>query len=165
MRLRPYLPEDDRELVTWFPEERQFAMWSAGNFSYPLTVEQLASYDEQLKKQGGFRLAALDEDGRLIGHVMMKEADYENNTVYMGLIVTDPAMRGRGLGREMVSLAVTYAFQILKMKKASLTVYDCNEKAHRCYLSAGLRDESCTPGLLFWRDEAWGGIRMSIEAP
>ena len=44
LRLRPFKPQDGKYLVQWFDNEEQFMKWSAGQFSYPLTMQQIEDY-------------------------------------------------------------------------------------------------------------------------
>ena len=48
IRLRPYKPSDAWELLKWWDgrTEEEFVKWSAGAFTYPLTIEQLDAYFE-----------------------------------------------------------------------------------------------------------------------
>ena len=45
IRLRPYKPGDAWNLLEWWENagEEDFLMWSCGEFSYPLTIEELES--------------------------------------------------------------------------------------------------------------------------
>ena len=64
IRLRPYKPSDAWELLKWWDgrTEEEFVKWSAGAFTYPLTIEQLDAYFETwcLKEGGGWPVMALD---------------------------------------------------------------------------------------------------------
>ncbi|MFR5602368.1 MAG: GNAT family N-acetyltransferase [Lachnospiraceae bacterium] len=164
LRLRPFQPKDQEALIRWFQDERGFMMWSAGKLTFPLTQEKLEEFRKKQEETGdSFRFAALDETGKTVGHFLMRNLDYQAGSVHMGFIVVDPSIRGKGYGREMVSLAASYGFDILKMRRITLSVFDCNEKAHRCYKSAGFRDEAYEEGVLTWNGETWNGWHMAFE--
>ena len=50
IRLRPWKKADFEELLTWFSDEESFSKWSAGKFTWPLTMEQLLEYYERFEK-------------------------------------------------------------------------------------------------------------------
>ncbi len=168
IRLRPYKPSDAWPLLRWWdgwPEE-EFVKWSAGRFSYPLTIEQLDGYFEEwcLKREDGWPMTALGPDGKPVGHVLMWSADYEENTVRVGLIVTDPRRRGAGCGTQMMRLALQYAFETLGMERVALTVFENNPAARACYQAAGFREKTYLPE--YWKEdgEAFGAYEMEARA-
>jgi RimJ/RimL family protein N-acetyltransferase len=164
IRLRPFKISDAEYLINWVGEERQFTMWSAGKFEYPLTKEQLIKYKEIYENdEHGWIFTALDEIGKPVGHFIMRMVDYQKQSVHLGFIIVNPEIRGKGYGKEMVSLGVKYAFEILKVKRVTLKVFENNPAAHSCYKSIGLSDEKYHEGLFTYKDEKWGLYDMAIE--
>jgi RimJ/RimL family protein N-acetyltransferase len=92
----------------------------------------------------------------------MRKADYKNESIHLGFVVIDEKYRGQGLGKEMIGLAVTYAFEILKVKKVTLCVFDNNNSAHNCYKSAGFEDVRYIEDAFPYKDEKWGYYEMQI---
>ena len=141
MRLRPYKPSDAQHLLSWWTEvsEDIFVMWSNGKFEYPLTMEQLDSYFQTwcLEEEHGWLMTALDENGVPVGHFIMRLADYQEESIRFGFIIVDPQSRGKGYGKEMIRLALKYAFEVLGMKRATLGVYEHNPSAKACYEAVG----------------------------
>lgn len=141
LRLRPYKPADAEFVLKWWEGigEDDFMKWGAGKFSYPLTMEQLEYYYETwgIKETTGWPMTALDEEGRVVGQLLMRIADFEAGTLRFGFIVVDPELRGKGYGKQMLTQALRYAHEILGMKKASLGVFDNNPQARKCYEQAG----------------------------
>ena len=135
LRLRPFKMRDAKYLMNWFTDERSFKMWSADKFEYPLSEVQLRNYKEMYEEdEFGWIFIALDEKGTPVGHLLMRMADYEKNSVHFGFIVVDASRRGKGYGSEMVRLAVQYAFEshfvssfILDKRRTSLWCRDCTE--------------------------------------
>ena len=85
---------------------------------------------------GKVKMTAFDEKGPA-GHLIMRFTDEKKSVIRFGFIIVDKCRRGQGLGREMLELAVKYAFEILKAEKITLGVFENNPRAYRCYLSAG----------------------------
>lgn len=164
IRLRPFKLSDSNYLVNWFQNEVSFTQWCAGKFAYPLTVEQLEQYYHNYEQdEHAWILTALNEDGAPVGHMMMRLADYQKESIHFGFIVVDSGTRGQGYGKEMVSLAVKYAFDILKVRRATLCVFDNNPAAHACYKAVGFIDEKYNIGSFPYKDEKWGTYDMVIK--
>ncbi|MFR2853790.1 GNAT family N-acetyltransferase, partial [Hungatella sp.] len=118
LRLRPCKREDGREVMKWFSDERQMRMWCRDGFTFPLTDGQMDNYYAELERDPrAWGFTALDKDGKPVGSFKMAAADYEADSVHMGYIVLAPEVRGRGVGQQMVSMAVTYAVELLGMKR------------------------------------------------
>ena len=162
LRLRPYKPQDGDVLLRWFSGgEEAFEKWSAGQFSYPLTREQMDSYFRKWEDdEWGWPMAAIDEKGRLAGHLLMRSANYRENSLFFGFIVVDPSVRGKGLGKEMISLALAYAFEILKVDAVRLRVFANNPAAKACYEAAGFRVESFTKEAFAFGNQKWDNFQM-----
>ena len=166
IRLRPWKKEELGMLSGWFSDEESFSKWSAGKFSYPLTEEQLFEYYERFEKdKNGWIFAALDENGKLVGHIMMRNADYENQSIHFGFIVVSPEARGKGTGRGMLLQALKYAGQILGMKRATLGVFENNPAARHCYESVGFKAEKTENAAYRYKGEPWNVIHMAAECP
>ena len=164
IRLRPLKISDCEKMTDWLAQERQFAMWSAGNFKYPLTKEQLVCHAQKLETDNSaWSMAALDEKGTLVGHVMIKKADYEKNSVHLGHIVVDPSKRGMGYGKEMVTKAVQYAFAVLGVQRVTLNVIEANTSAYACYTSIGFKEEARTEKAYQYQDEDWTVCLMALQ--
>ena len=164
LRLRPFKMSDAAHLINWMRDERSFKMWSADKFQYPLSEEQLKAYKEMYEAdEFGWIFVALDEKGIPVGHFLMRMADYEKNSVHLGFIIVDPNIRGRGYGIEMVSLGVKYAFEILKVKRVTLGVFDTNPSAEACYKKVGFVTETYHKDVFSHEDEKWGIFNMAIS--
>jgi RimJ/RimL family protein N-acetyltransferase len=52
----------------------------------------------------------------------------------------DDTKRGAGYGKQMLRLALKYAYEILKAKKVTIGVLENNPGAYHCYKAVGFRD-------------------------
>lgn len=166
LRLRPYKPCDGKYIVKWITDEVSFVKWCANLFPYPLTVEALDDYKKKYENDDrAWLMTAVDETGIPVGHLLMRSADYEENSIHFGFVIVDSAKRNKGYGKEMMRLAVKYAFEILNVSKATLFVYTNNPNAHNCYKSVGFVDEKFYKNALQYKDEMWDTYNMAITRP
>lgn len=70
----------------------------------------------------------------------MRFPDNSNfDEIRLGFVIVDDKRRGNGYGKEMLSLAIRYAFDFVKVKKISLGVFENNKSAIKCYESCGFK--------------------------
>ncbi len=163
VRLRPFKLTDAKYLLEWVKDERLFVMWCAKKFAYPLTQEQLIEYKNRYDNdENGWIFTALDGEGKPIGHLLMRRADYTEQSVHLGFVIINPNCQGKGLGKEMMRLAVKYAFEILKVTKVTLGVFANNPAAHHCYKAVGFEDTKYYEEFFPFQDEKWGLYDMKI---
>lgn len=161
MRLRPYKPCDGDIVASWLTDERIFAMWSANRYQYPMTGAQLnARMDGAADNPHEFMMTALGEDGSPAGYFLLRNANYETNSIHIGFIVVDAGKRGRGYGVQMLTLAKKYCFEVLGMHRITLGVYDRNERARKCYEKMGFRPYAEEKADFEFHGERWKVITM-----
>lgn len=161
MRLRPYKKCDDKYLVNWFDDEKKFQMWSAGDYTYPLDHQQLQKHREKFEEnENAWLFSMLNEEGIPVGHVAIKNVDYEKNTAYIGFIVVDPKQRGKGYGKKLVDLITKYIFEILKINQVTLYVYAQNPIAKKCYESVGFEEGGLEVAQFEYQNEKWNRYLM-----
>ena len=141
VRLRPYKQCDAQTIVSWIGDETAFRKWCADRFEkYPITAEDMNEhYNMTAYSDSFFTWTAFDESG-VVGHMIMRFTDEEKKTLRFGFVIVDDKKRGKGYGKQMLELAVKYAFDILKVEKITLGVFENNEPAYRCYKSVGFRE-------------------------
>ena len=164
LRLRPYKEIDGIHIMEWVDNEYVSAKWCGNNLSFPLTEKTLSDYKCFYDNdENGWIFTAIDQLGKQIGHILMKKADYANESVHLGHIIIDSKQRGKGYGKEIVKLSVKYAFELLRVKKVTLRVFDNNEIAYNCYKSVGFVQESYHREIFTYKNEKWGSYFMSIS--
>ena len=163
LRLRPYKACDASAIVLWSEDETAFRSWSADRFpAYPITAEDLnRHYDAMAESDSFYEFTAFDDSG-LVGHLIMRFTDDEKTTLRFGFVIVDPRKRGQGYGREMLNLAIRYAFDFLKAEKITLGVFENNLAAYQCYRAAGFRETpSCKASWYHIGSEDWKCIEMA----
>ncbi|MBD5495537.1 MAG: GNAT family N-acetyltransferase, partial [Lachnospiraceae bacterium] len=124
MRIRPYIESKDYEyLAKWVDNEKIHAMWSANLIPYPITKENLHSLLEKSAMDWtDSAYVATESDGKIIGFFCYS-ANVEDNTGFLRFVIVDSQMRGKGCGKEMLQLALQYAFNITGVELVQLNVF------------------------------------------
>lgn len=138
--LRPYTTEDEPYILRWIPDEETYWRWSAGSVGqWPLAPGMFN--DRMAQFPNGHPLIWLWQ-GQPAGFVVAFPQKDRERGIRFGYVVTDPALRGQGLGKRMMACAVHHARKKLKARSMHLSVYQNNPAAVRCYEANGfLRDE------------------------
>lgn len=96
-----------------------------------------------LEKEDGrsvlFGIRALDDV--LIGFVTLEAPDWTARAAWASIGIGMEARWGQGLGKEAMNLLLGYAFETLNLNRVSLTVFEYNQRAIRCYLRCGFLEE------------------------
>lgn len=146
LRLRPYKRCDAEHIVNWIKTEKSFYQWSAGRLGeYPITAAALTDhYDSMADRDDFYEMTAMD-GCEVAGHMIMRFLDEEKTSLRFGFVVVDDTKRGKGYGREMLKLALKYAFEILKVSRVTIGVFVNNTPAYKCYKSLGFVESSSEP--------------------
>lgn len=156
MMLRAYRKEDAATICRWIRTEEELYRWSADRFNkFPLTADDVDHHYAQMMESGRFfPLAAVDDNGRLLGHFIIRYPNRDDDaSVRFGFVIVDPAARGQGCGQEMLRLGVRYVREQLKAARIDLGVFAGNAPARRCYEAVGFREygrRSCTMPIGTW---------------
>jgi len=91
-----------------------------------------------------------------IGNVKLEPIN-KNNTATLGILVGDESYRGKGVGFEVLSAVLDFAFNDLTLRKVELGVENKNEIALKLYHKLGFLE--CRNG-----NELGHGIKMEIHS-
>lgn len=144
LRLRPYKPCDAKTIVSWCRDEETFRKWTADRYdSFPITAEDMnkkyvTCNGDCADPENFYPMTAIDESGP-VGHLTLRFVDEKKTTLRFGFVIVDDTKRGMGYGQEMLRLALRYAFDMLKVERVTLGVFENNLPACRCYQAAGFR--------------------------
>ena len=130
LRIRPYKACDAGTITKWLENEYAFRQWSADRYDkYPITAEDMNLYYDKDRDNGDiWGMTAFDDEG-ITGHFTMRfprQGDFSE--IRLGFVIIDNQKRGKGYGREMLALAIQYAFGCIKAAKISLGVFENNQK-------------------------------------
>lgn len=141
LRLRPYKDCDAQTITAWLKNEYAFRQWGADRYDkYPITADDMnLYYDRDRNNDKIWGMTAFDESG-VVGHFTMRFPQEDNlKEIRLGFVIVDDKKRGEGYGKEMLSLAIRYAFDFIKVSKISLGVFENNKIAIGCYEAWGFK--------------------------
>ena len=145
LRLRPYKPCDANTILGWIKDEDAFRKWSTDRYPhYPITADDMnhkymECNGDCAEPDNFYPMTAFDDSG-IVGHLILRYTDAEKSSLRFGFVIVDDSRRGMGYGKQMLRLALRYAFDILKVQKVTLGVLENNPGAYYCYKAAGFRE-------------------------
>lgn len=140
LRLAPLRDEDLEVLFGWINDREQVLL----NSPYrPVHAWDHRAWFESVPSRDDVAIFGirLDPDDVLIGSCQLNEIDPYRGTAYLQIRIGQPSARGRGLGTEAVCLLLGHAFDDLRLRRVTLSVFADNAAAIRCYEKAGFRRE------------------------
>ncbi len=164
MRIRPYIQNKDYEfLAKWIDNERTHAFWCANLLPYPITQESLHDFLERSSiNWTDSAYVATESSGQPVGFFCYS-LNPENNTGFLKFIIVDQSKRGKGYGKEMLNLALQYAFYITGAETVQLNVFNENVPAKQCYQKVGFIKHHMEPNALVYKNELWSRCNMRIS--
>ncbi|GJM72928.1 hypothetical protein HMSSN036_51440 [Paenibacillus macerans] len=76
-----------------------------------------------------------------IGQIDLHKIDWQNRSAVLGIVIGRKELLGQGYGREAIELMKRFVFERLNLNRLELEVLDFNERAYRCYLGCGFKEE------------------------
>ncbi len=145
MILREYKKEDSAIICKWLRTEEELYKWSADRFNkFPLLENDIEeNYAPQIESGRFIPLSAIDEKNNVLGHFIIRyPRENDNTTVRFGFVIVNPALRGKGYGKEMLRLGIKYVKEKLSAERIDLGVFADNDSAKSCYEAIGFREYS-----------------------
>ncbi|RKM55360.1 N-acetyltransferase [Butyrivibrio sp. CB08] len=141
LRLRPFRKNDAKAIITWTRTPEEFYKWSAGILGdFPLTEDRMIeSTSGRDDSERFFPFTAFDESGP-VGYLILRIPGEDDKRVRFGFVIVSPEMRGKGYGKQLLKLALNYAFDVYGAEAAELGVFSNNPNAYHCYKSVGFKE-------------------------
>lgn len=164
MRIRPYIPNKDFEYLSkWIDSERTHALWCANQLPYPVTQKSFHDFLEKISlDRTDSAYVATEDNGQAVGFFCYS-VNTEDNIGFLKFIIVDKTKRGNGYGKEMLNMALQYAFQITGAKAVQLNVFNENSSAKECYKKVGFVERTIDKDIFKYKDELWGRCNMIVS--
>jgi len=163
IRLRPFRKTDAKYVISWTSKAEEFYKWSAGLLGdFPVSEERLLeAISAREDNDRYFVFTAFDESGP-VGFFTVRTPGEDDRVVRFGFVIVNPSKRGMGYGKQMLSLALKYIFEIYGAKEVALGVFENNKQAYNCYRAVGFRENGERPEYDIC-GENWVDIEMSVK--
>ncbi len=142
LQLNALTPEDIKTLVTWY-EDSDFLRLFDTSTATPLPLERLQHYIVTRQNSNTdfvFAVRRLD-DPAMLGYIELVNIEWNNGVGQVGIGIGDPAQRGKGYGREAMTLLLDFAFAELNLYRVQLYVIAYNACAIHLYEKLGFQRE------------------------
>ncbi|MFD1395263.1 GNAT family N-acetyltransferase [Kroppenstedtia eburnea] len=151
------LEEKDLATVATWSRDDHFMRRLDAEASVPRTESQLKKWlAEHHESDKGFLFALRPPEGEeLIGFIEIDGILWNHRTGWISIGIGSPEHRGRGWGREAMSLALRFAFQELNLHRLQLTVISYNTDAIRLYERLGFTREGTYREFLEREGQRW----------
>lgn len=164
MVLRDYEEEDAKEIIKWIHNERELKLWCADRYNkYPITDSDINEFYNSAKEQSFFCPLILEDNGKAIGHIILRKKDPNKNVIRLGFVIVDSSIRGKGYGKKLLEEAIKYSKEKLNAEKLSLGVFTVNKPAYECYKSVGFKTIIVEKNSIQFYDEYWDHAEMILE--
>ena len=100
--------------------------------------------------RGEYQFAVEDAEGYLVGRCGVTRLDWKNRVGELAIMIGAP-YRGKGYGREAMTLLCDFCFQEMNLHKLKVSVLAFNEAAIRCYEGCGFVREGVLKEEIFRR--------------
>lgn len=163
MRLRPYKRCDADAIASWVSYKDIFMLWGGDRFGdFPVNADIIhekycLNNGDCVEPDNFYPWVAIDDDNRVVGHFIMRYTGGDMKQLRFGWVVVDGAIRGKGYGKQMLTLGLKYAFEILGVDRVTIGVFENNDSAHWCYRAVGFVDTEVVPS------EPWNVVEMEIK--
>lgn len=136
----------------------------------PLSDAQVRAFWEEIVIDPGseLRYFAIEpltgnpNKGQFVGACSLQHIDMRNRHAELGIFMASRESRGQGYGLDAVRLLLKYGFEVLRLDKIHLGVYDFNEGGLRLYERIGFRYEGCLRQMIYYEGRYWDEWAMGI---
>jgi len=168
LKLRPFKNCDAKKIVSWCKDEKSFRQWCSDRFeNFPISEDDIIKkYVENNgdcpEEDNFFPMTAFTSE-QIVGHLIMRYTNPQKTVLRFGFVIVDNSFRGKGYGKQMLKLAMDFAFNILKVEKVTLGVFDNNPAAYLCYKSVGFKETHMEKQILLdILNEKWNIVELEI---
>jgi len=168
LKLRPFKNCDAKKIVSWCKDEKSFRQWCSDRFeNFPISEDDIIKkYVENNgdcpEEDNFFPMTAFTSE-QIVGHLIMRYINPQKTVLRFGFVIVDNSFRGKGYGKQMLKLAMDFAFNILKVEKVTLGVFDNNPAAYLCYKSVGFKETHMEKQILLdILNEKWNIVELEI---
>lgn len=108
-------------------------------------------------------MTLVDEDNNIIEHLVFRNPSENKSIVRLGFIIVDNKVRGKGIGKALLNLAIKHAVEVMNASEINLGVFENNESAYKCYFYVGFRKIGVEKCAYNFYGESWNVVEMRLK--
>lgn len=140
LEIRPYKSCDAKHILSWIDNQTKFYRWCADVYDrYPISENDINNFYNSEQSKQTIKMTAVDNSD-IVGHFTIRFTDKQKSVARLGFVIINDKIRGQGIGKKLIALALKYSFETLKARKVTLAVFKNNPAAYNCYKSAGFKE-------------------------
>ena len=163
VRLRDLRLADAETCLKWV-NDLDTARKCGGGAQMPYTIENERDFIANFagRKPDQYHFGVETRDGHFVGVCSYTQVDWKNRNCVIGWFIGDTAMRGRGLGTDMIKTLLKICFHELDMHKVYLEAYEFNQGALRLYERMGFVLEAVYRKRAYSMGRRWDEMHYSM---
>ncbi|MBT8245818.1 MAG: GNAT family N-acetyltransferase [Winogradskyella sp.] len=138
--LRALEPEDLDFIYTIENDEN---IWHLSHTQTPysrfLIKQYLENAHQDIYEAKQLRLVISDYDDKALGLIDIFDFDFKNKRAGVGIVITNPENRGKGIGREALELLVNYCFSKLDLHQLYCNISEENTMSFQLFEGIGFK--------------------------
>ena len=157
--LSPMREEDAEVYAKWMNDS--MITDSLGSSTMVFSEEAERSWLEE--NLGEYQFAIVEKESDiLIGNCGIQEVSHTFQRAEIGLFIGEEKNRGKGYGKEVLSLLLEYCFDTLNMHNVMLKVFSFNEQAIHTYKRVGFKEIGRRREAYYAKGKFWDDVYMDI---
>ena len=133
--------------------------------NYVVTLESEIEWLTKRAKESQYfmSIVTLDND-EVIGNIALNDVNFVHRYATLGIMIGEDKNRSKGYGAEAIGLLLEYAFNYLNLNSVSLSLFEFNERAKRCYEKVGFKEYGRKRKCRYINGKYYDSIYMDILA-
>ncbi|MEJ2765356.1 GNAT family N-acetyltransferase [Photobacterium sp. MCCC 1A19761] len=156
MELMRFQDEHASELVNWFQTKEESLMWGGRVFDWPLNQSSII----QRATEDNLQFFTLVEGTQVLGFIEFQRMSLTE--VRLCRVAIHPAVRGKGLGRQLIQLSLLKIKALPHVTLVTLAVFQRNVVAKNCYESLGFQITDKAPHVKVFDGREWPVYQMEL---
>ena len=150
-------------LMSWANDPQiQYAL---GGWHFPSSSSVMDRWFESIQKDELNQRFAVTLDGLLVGTANLVSINWKDRNAFHGMLLGDPAIRGRGVGQDVVMTVMRYAFRELGLNRLDGSIIEDNEPSRKLYVvKCGWKVEGTMRKWYYRKGRYWDKLIVGVTA-
>lgn len=154
---------DDLPLLHGWANDPEI-QFNLGSWHFPLSRTGMERWFESFRYDANDQRFMIDApDHGAIGMTNLVDINWKDRNAFTGMLIGDPALRGKGYGTDAVRTIMSYAFEELQLERLDTTIIAHNAASLALYIDkCGWIEEGRKARAFFRRNEFHDNVILGI---